>query len=128
MWLINNEEKPLVDCFGLLQVKLQETPCQEESPNILFFFPDQHRDDWLGLNPHLPLRTPNIDQLADSGVRFTQAICPSPLGAPSHACLASGKSYEQWAIVDNNQNYPLEQPTYYQKLNDPRLPNEGCLV
>ncbi|MBW1697741.1 MAG: sulfatase-like hydrolase/transferase [Deltaproteobacteria bacterium] len=95
---------------------------------MLFFFPDQHRDDWLGLNPDLPLRTPNIDHLVESGVRFTRAFCPSPLCAPSRACLASGKSYEQCAVVDNNQNYPLEQPTYYQKLNDPRLPNEGRLV
>ena len=27
-------------------------------PNILFLLPDQHRPDWLGTNPDLPLRTP----------------------------------------------------------------------
>ncbi|HIE26170.1 TPA: hypothetical protein EYP66_02665 [Candidatus Poribacteria bacterium] len=32
-----------------------------ERPNILFFFPDQHRFDWLGSNPNIPVRTPNLD-------------------------------------------------------------------
>ena len=48
-------------------------------PNILFLLPDQHRPDWLGTNPDLPLRTPNIDSLAKRGIRFTRAFCASPL-------------------------------------------------
>ena len=87
-------------------------------PNILFFFPDQHRADWLGVNPKLPLKTPNLDRLADSGVRFSRAFCPSPLCAPSRACLASGKSYDRCGVVNNNQDYPLDQPTCYQALRD----------
>jgi arylsulfatase A-like enzyme len=46
------------------------------TPNILFFFPDQHRPDWLGVNPELPLRTPHLDALGASGTRFTRAYCP----------------------------------------------------
>ncbi len=43
-------------------------------PNILFLLPDQHRPDWLGTNPDLPLRTPHIDSLAKRGIRFTAGI------------------------------------------------------
>ena len=89
-----------------------------KQPNIVFFFPDQHRPDWLGLNPNLPLRTPNIDRLAESGIRFTKALCPSPLCAPSRACMASGKSYDRCGVINNHQDYPLNQPTYYQALRD----------
>jgi arylsulfatase A-like enzyme len=87
-------------------------------PNILFFLPDQHRPDWLGSNPDLPLRTPNLDGLARRGVRFTQAFCPSPLCAPSRAALASGKSYNRCRVPNNGFDYPLDQPTYYQALHD----------
>ena len=39
-----------------------------KSPNILFFFPDQHRFDWIGSRPGIPVRTPHLDALASRGV------------------------------------------------------------
>ena len=87
-------------------------------PNVLFFFPDQHRPDWLGCNPDLPLRTPNLDRLCDEGVRFTGAWSASPLCAPSRACVASGRPYDRCGVPDNRADYPLDQPTYYQALRD----------
>ena len=90
----------------------------EKRPNILFFLPDQHRADWLGFNPDLPVRTPNLDRLASSGLNFTRAYCTSPLCAPSRASLASGKDYDSCGVVNNGQNYPLNQPTYYRALRD----------
>ena len=65
-------------------------------PNILFLFADDQRADALGCSGNSYIRTPNIDRLAHSGVRFTHgyvmgghhgAIC-----APSRAMLMSGKS------------------------------------
>jgi arylsulfatase A-like enzyme len=85
-------------------------------PNFLFLLPDQHRYDWLGSNPDLPLRTPTLDRIAAGGVRFTRAVCPSPLCAPSRACLAAGKDYDHCGVRNNKDDYPLEQPTYYQAL------------
>ena len=87
-------------------------------PNILFFLPDQHRPDWLGSHPALPLRTPNLDRLADEGVRFTQAFTPSPLCSPARACLATGLSYADCGVRNNGQNTPLTLPTYMQRLRD----------
>ena len=51
-------------------------------PNLLLLFPDQWRPDWLGVNPAVPVRTPNVDALASRGVRFTKAVTASPLCAP----------------------------------------------
>lgn len=87
-------------------------------PNILFLFPDQWRADWLGSNTDLKLRTPNIDKLQQTGMNFDKCWTPSPLCAPAHACLASGKSYKNCGVVNNDQDYPLEQATYMQKLRD----------
>jgi arylsulfatase A-like enzyme len=85
-------------------------------PNFLFLLPDQHRPDFLGANAALPLRTPHLDALVGRGMRFTQAIAPSPLCAPARACLAAGKSYHRCGVPDNETDYPLAQPTYYAAL------------
>lgn len=87
-------------------------------PNILFFFPDQHRPDWLGCNTALPLRTPNLDLLSACGVRFTSAFTPSPVCSPARACLATGRDYHRCGVNSNRQNTPLSLPTYYQHLRD----------
>lgn len=87
-------------------------------PNILFFFPDQHRFDWLGTNQDIPVRTPNLDRLASEGVLFTRAVCPAPLCAPSRACLASGKEYDRCRVASNRVDYPLHQITFYAILRE----------
>ena len=89
-----------------------------ERPNILFFLPDQHRPDWLGCNPDLPLRTPNLDRLAASGTTFTRAYTPSPVCSPARACLATGRSYAECGVVNNHDNTPTDSPTYYSRLRD----------
>jgi hypothetical protein len=57
-------------------------------PNILLLFPDQWRFDWMSGNPHLPIRTPNLDRLQKSGVQFHRVVVASPACALSRACLA----------------------------------------
>ena len=90
----------------------------DRKPNILFLFPDQQRADWLGFNRELDIATPTLENLAGRGVRFTNALTPSPLCAPARACLASGLAYEKCRVPHNNIDYPLDQPTYYQSLRD----------
>jgi len=87
-------------------------------PNILFLLPDQHRGDWLGLYGRLPVRTPNIDALARRGGLFTQAICPSPLCAPSRAALATGLDYDRCPVKHNGEDLPLDARTFYSDLGD----------
>ena len=95
-------------------------------PNILFFFPDQLRHDWIEPNPALPLRTPNLEKLGAEGARFTNAITPSPLCAPARACLASGKEYDRCRVESNRINYPLDQTTFYTLLRDSGYHVMGC--
>ena len=95
-------------------------------PNILLLFPDQLRFDWTQANRELPVRTPNLEALASRGVRFTNAIVPSPLCAPSRACLAAGKEYERCGVASNAEDYPLDQTTYYKLLRDAGYHVAGC--
>jgi len=87
-------------------------------PNILFLFPDQHRHDWLGCAGNLPLNTPNLDNLAQEGTRFTRCYTPSPICSPARACLATGRRYTRTEVSSNGQNTPVDLPNYYRMLRD----------
>lgn len=89
----------------------------QQQPNVLFFLTDQHRHDWLG-TAGSPVQTPNIDKIADQGVRFTNAVCPSPLCAPSRACLATGVEYTRSPVKGNKNDLPVDKETYYELLRD----------
>jgi arylsulfatase len=107
---------------------------QTRRPNILFFYPDQHRFDWTNIpsggaarqDPELPDITPNLRQLARQGVHFTNAFSPSPVCAPSRACLASGKTYANCGVASNGTPYPLSQTTLYCLLRGAGYHVLGC--
>ncbi len=87
-------------------------------PNFLFLLSDQHRADWLGRNPDIPVPTPHIDALARRGVDFTNAIVASPVCGPSRSCLASGMEYENCGVEVNRDRYKPEITTCYKHLHD----------
>lgn len=62
----------------------------DSRPNILFIFSDQHRYDCARYSGHPLLQTPALDRLAGEGLRFTQAITPSPICTPCRASLFTG--------------------------------------
>jgi arylsulfatase A-like enzyme len=95
-------------------------------PNVLILFPDQHRFDWVGSNPDLPVRTPVLDRIEKAGMRFTNAVVASPLCAPSRACLAAGKEYDRCRVPGNGFNFPLDQTTFYQLLRNSGYHVMGC--
>lgn len=98
-----------------------------ERPNILFLFADQHRHDWIGSIPDVSVRTPNINNLADRGIRLTNAITPSPLCAPARACLAAGVEYPRAPVTYNGEDFPTDQPTLYRQLrNEAGYHVTGC--
>ena len=59
-------------------------------PNIIFIMTDQHRFDCLGCTGNNILHTESINQLAQDGIIFNNAYCPSPICGPSRASVFSG--------------------------------------
>ena len=59
--------------------------------NILFIMCDQLRYDYLSCYGHRTLQTPNIDMLAEQGVRFSNAYVPSPLCGPCRMSVYTGR-------------------------------------
>ncbi len=91
---------------------------KENQPNILFIMDDQHRFDWLSCAGADWVRTPNLDKLADRGVRFTRCYTNAPVCAPARIALATGQQVTRIGALDNNAFLPLSAGTYYQRLRD----------
>jgi choline-sulfatase len=70
-------------------------------PNVLFILTDQHNAQVLGCAGDTAVRTPNLDRLAQQGVRFEQAYCQNPLCVPSRASLLRGKYSRTIGIYTN---------------------------
>ena len=62
-----------------------------QTKNILFIMCDQLRWDYLACYGHPTIRTPNIDRLAERGVRFDQAYVQSPICGPSRMRFHTGR-------------------------------------
>ncbi|MHB1357685.1 MAG: arylsulfatase [Anaerolineae bacterium] len=62
-----------------------------ERPNILLIMTDQQRGDCLSSAGHPVLLTPNMDTIAEAGVRFTQAYSSCPSCIAARRSLLSGQ-------------------------------------
>jgi len=72
-------------------------------PNIVWIYCDELRTDALGCygHPSLKLHTPNLDRLAQQGVRFDNHFCASPVCASSRVCSLSGLYPEDTGAYNN---------------------------
>ncbi len=71
-------------------------------PNILFIFADDLGYGELGCYGQTQIKTPNIDQLAAEGMRFTSFYAGSTVCAPSRATLMTGKHTGHTRIRGNS--------------------------
>ena len=67
---------------------LQAAPAK---PNIVIIFTDDQQYDSLGANGRSTILTPVLDQLAQRGVRFTNAHAALSLCSPSRAAVLTGR-------------------------------------
>jgi arylsulfatase A-like enzyme/Tfp pilus assembly protein PilF len=69
-------------------VPLRAAP--KAAPNVVFITIDTLRADHLGCYGYKQIHTPNIDALAEEGVRFERAFTPVPVTLPSHTVIFTG--------------------------------------
>ena len=77
---------------------------QGEKPNIIYIMCDDMGYGDLGCYGQQLISTPNIDQMAREGMRFTQAYAGSPVSAPSRACFMTGQ-HSGHGYVRGNREY-----------------------
>ena len=69
-------------------------------PNVVFFLADDLGWRDLGCYGSQFYETPNLDALADSGARFTQAYAACPVCSPTRASILTGKYPVRMRVTD----------------------------
>jgi len=81
-------------------------------PNIVIIMADQLAPHFCGAYGHPVAKTPNMDALAERGMRFDAAYCNSPLCAPSRFAFMSGQLISRIAAYDNASEFRATIPTF----------------
>jgi len=85
-------------------------------PNIICIFSDQQRWDTLGCyGQTLPI-SPNLDRMAEEGVRFEHAFTCQPVCGPVRAALQTGKYPTQVGCEVNHRHLPLDADTLARRM------------
>ena len=78
---------------------------------MLLLMADQFRWDAIGAHGDMPIRTPNLDRLAASGVSFRRAYTEAPVCVPARATLLTGRLAHRNNVFDNGQGLaPAQRP------------------
>ena len=91
------------------------TPSQK--PNIIYIMCDDLGWGDVGCYGQQLIQTPNIDQMAREGMRFTQAYAGSPVSAPSRASFMTGQ-HTGHTEVRGNKEYWRNVPMVKYGQND----------
>lgn len=81
-----------------------------KKPNIIYIMCDDMGYGDLGCYGQPYIQTPNIDRMAQEGMRFTQAYAGSPVSAPSRAAFMTGQ-HSGHGEVRGNKEYWKNVPT-----------------
>jgi len=76
-------------------------------PNIVYIMSDELGYYELSCMGHPHFVTPNVDRMAEEGVRFTQALAGASVCAPTRCCLMTGKHAGHTSVRKNDGGTPM---------------------
>ncbi len=85
---------------------------QPQRPNILFIMTDDHAFQALSCYGSRINQTPNLDRIANEGMRFNRSFCTNSICAPSRAVLLTGKYSHVNGQIDNIVTFDGSQETF----------------
>lgn len=74
---------------------------KDQRPNIVVILTDQHKADALGIAGNKEVKSPNLDKLAKSGIRFENTYVTFPLCTPSRSSMFTGKMPHNLGVNSN---------------------------
>ncbi len=107
-----------IGLLGLLCLALGPLGCggeeepQRAPPNIVFIFSDDHGAQAIGAYGSRINKTPNIDRLADEGMRFDSCFCTNAICGPSRAVILTGKHSHVNGQTTNAHRFDGAQETF----------------
>ncbi len=94
----------------------EQTPAK---PNVLLIITDdQGYGDFSAYGGTTDARTPHLDQLAESGVRFTNAYVSMSVCSPSRMAILTGRQQQRWGVYNFGARFPASEVTLAEQLKD----------
>jgi N-acetylglucosamine-6-sulfatase len=87
-------------------------------PNVLFILCDDIRWNAMSCAGHPALKTPNIDRIAQEGVRFANMFCTTSLCSPSRASILTGLYAHSHGVRDNFTELPANLVHWPMRLRE----------
>lgn len=85
---------------GIAPALLSSCAKEKQKPNVIFILTDDLGYSELGCYGNAYNETPNIDALAEKGVRFTNAYAAQTVSSPTRAALMTGLYPPRTGIID----------------------------
>lgn len=97
-----------------------------QKPNIIYILADDLGYGDLGSYGQEDIKTPNLDRMAEEGMRFTQHYSGSTVCAPSRSVLMTGLHSGHAPVRGNREVLPIGQyPLQYGTITIPKLLQEA---
>jgi arylsulfatase A-like enzyme len=103
-------------------------PDDPERPNVVFVLTDDQGPWAAGCYGNEEIHTPNIDRLADEGVRFENFFCSSPVCSPSRASFLTGTIPSQHGVHDWIRQGNVDPGTGYREMDEEAYPAVSYLA
>lgn len=102
----------------ILVASCAKQPQQQSTdrPNIIYIMSDDHANKAISAYDSTLIQTPNIDRLAEEGMRFTNANVTNSLCAPSRAVMLTGKYSNVNGLRDNRDTFNGDQMSWVKLL------------
>lgn len=89
-----------------------------KQPNIVFIMSDDHAAHAMSCYGSRINQTPNIDRIADEGVRFDNSFCTNSICAPSRAVILTGKYNHLCGVRTLHEEFDGRQQTFPKLLQE----------
>lgn len=84
----------------------------DDRPNILLIMTDDHTTQAISCYGGILQETPNMDRIADEGMRMDNFYATNALSGPSRACILTGKFSHLNGFKDNSSIFDGSQQTF----------------
>ncbi|HUS01290.1 MAG TPA: sulfatase [Chitinophagaceae bacterium] len=97
--------------YLLLLFCLAFADCCAQRPNIIYIMSDDHDRRAISAYIKTFIHTPNIDRIANEGMRFDKAFVGNSICGPARATLLTGQHSHKNGMIDNRKRFDSSKIT-----------------
>lgn len=89
-----------------------------QKPNIILVMSDDQGWGQMGYYNHPILKTPNLDKMAENGIRFNRFYAGAPVCSPTRASVLTGRSNDRTGVYSHGYAMCKQEKTIAQALKN----------